>query len=53
MEAMKLLFGLMMMMIAAVSAADAPAPAPTSAATTLFLPTAIASLSVLLFHAFI
>ncbi|KAI3518671.1 hypothetical protein L1887_07478 [Cichorium endivia] len=52
MEAMKTmkLFALMLVMmtmaISAVSAADAPAPAPSDA-TTVFVPTAIASLSAL------
>ncbi|KAI3823169.1 hypothetical protein L1987_04601 [Smallanthus sonchifolius] len=53
MEAMKMikLFAVMalMMMAVSVTAADAPAPAPTSDATTVFVPTAIASLSALIF----
>ncbi|KAI3706306.1 hypothetical protein L6452_23945 [Arctium lappa] len=54
MEAMKMmkLFAVMvvmMMAVSAVSAADAPAPSPTSDATTVFIPTAIASLSALVF----
>ncbi|KAL4591281.1 hypothetical protein LXL04_004239 [Taraxacum kok-saghyz] len=53
MESMKMmnLFAIMMVMAMAVSAvsvsAQAPAPAPTSDATTVFIPTAIASLSAL------
>ncbi|KAL7596520.1 hypothetical protein Lser_V15G29349 [Lactuca serriola] len=56
MEATKMmkLFAIMMVMTMAVSAisvsaAEAPAPAPTSDATTVFIPTAIASLSALVF----
>ncbi|MFS8005862.1 putative arabinogalactan protein/12/13/14/21 [Helianthus anomalus] len=56
MEAMKMmkLFTLMMVMVMAVSAitvtaSDAPAPAPASDATAGFVPTAIASLSALVF----
>jgi len=39
----------MLMAASSVSAADAPAPSPTSDATTLFVPTIIASFVALLF----
>ncbi|AES75172.1 hypothetical protein MtrunA17_Chr6g0461381 [Medicago truncatula] len=39
----------MMMAASSVSAADAPAPSPTSDATTLFVPTIIASFVALVF----
>ncbi|KAI3697017.1 hypothetical protein L6452_29716 [Arctium lappa] len=39
----------MMMAVSTVSAADPPTPAPMSDATTVFVPTAIASLSTLVF----
>lgn len=40
---------IMMMAVSAVSAADPPTPAPMSAATTIYIPTAVASLSALFF----
>ncbi|KAG4939440.1 hypothetical protein AAZX31_16G138500 [Glycine max] len=46
---MKLFFVVMAMLIMAASAADSPAPSPTSDATTLFVPTAVASLVALAF----
>ncbi|KVH90880.1 hypothetical protein Ccrd_007094 [Cynara cardunculus var. scolymus] len=56
MEAMKMmkLFAVMVVMMMAVSAisvsaTDAPAPAPTSGATTVVIPTAVASLSAIVF----
>ena len=42
----------MLMTASSVSAADAPAPSPTSDATTLFVPTIIASFVALLFGLF-
>ncbi|KAK7364647.1 hypothetical protein VNO80_13387 [Phaseolus coccineus] len=46
---MKLFFVVMAMLIMAATAADSPAPSPTSDATTVFVPTAVASLVVLAF----
>ncbi|ESW23843.1 hypothetical protein PHAVU_004G080600 [Phaseolus vulgaris] len=46
---MKLFFVVMAMLIMAASAADSPAPSPISDATTMFVPTAVASLVVLAF----
>ncbi|KAJ1390508.1 hypothetical protein SESBI_37409 [Sesbania bispinosa] len=55
MEALKIklffavVVAMLMMAASGVSAAEAPAPSPTSDATTLFVPTAIASLVALAF----
>ncbi|CAJ1953369.1 unnamed protein product [Sphenostylis stenocarpa] len=46
---MKLFFVAMAMLIMAASAADSPAPSPTSDATTMFVPTSVASLVALAF----
>ncbi|KAJ0510922.1 putative arabinogalactan protein/12/13/14/21 [Helianthus annuus] len=55
MESMKMtmkLFAItvvMMVAVSSVSAADPPTPAPMSAATTLFVPTAVTALSAFVF----
>ncbi|GKD88948.1 arabinogalactan protein 14-like protein, partial [Tanacetum coccineum] len=49
MKMINLFVVMMAIMIAAASAQDAPAPAPTSDASTVFVPTAVASISALIF----